>query len=83
MKPVVKLVMFVKKLYHNGWPNFQVPLLNGNWLGEEKKKGEKKRKEGVGGVSCSSVTGRFHCTPMIVMTNISLTSSVMITNEQM
>jgi hypothetical protein len=46
MKPVVKLVMFVKKLYQNGWPYFQVPLLNGNWLGEEKKKGGKKRKGG-------------------------------------
>jgi hypothetical protein len=37
MKPVVKLVMFVKKLYQNGLPNFQVPALNGTWLegGEE------------------------------------------------
>jgi len=63
MKPVVKLVMFVKKLYHNGWPNFQVPLLNGNWLGEEKKKGEKKRKEGVGGSLAVLLQGGFTALP--------------------
>jgi len=32
MKPVVKMLMFVKKLYHNGLPDFQVPALNGTWL---------------------------------------------------
>ena len=38
MKPVVKLVMFVKKLYQNGLPNFQVPVLNATCLPHTKKK---------------------------------------------
>jgi hypothetical protein len=64
MKPVVKLVMFVKKLYHNGWPNFQVPLLNGNWLGEEKKKGRKKKKRvGGGGSLAVLLQGGFTALP--------------------
>jgi len=32
MKPVIKLMMFVKKLYQNGLPNFQVSVLNATWL---------------------------------------------------
>jgi hypothetical protein len=36
---MVKLVMFVKKLYQNGLPNFQVPVLNGTWLQQQKNVG--------------------------------------------
>jgi hypothetical protein len=71
MKPVVKLVMFVKKLYQSGLPNFQVPVLNGTWLQEREREREKKK------FPCCSVTGRFHCTTTIITTNASLTSSAM------
>lgn len=33
---MVKLVMFVKKLYQNGLPKSQVPVLNGTWLQQKK-----------------------------------------------
>jgi len=38
MKPVIKLMMFVKKLYQNGLPNYWVPVLNATWLQKKKKK---------------------------------------------
>jgi len=65
-------MMFVKKLYQNGLPNFQVSVLNATWLQQQQQKNV---------VPCSSVTGRFHCTTMIIMKNVSLIPSVMITNE--
>jgi hypothetical protein len=39
MKPVVKLVRFMKKLYQNGLPNLQVSVLNGTWLQQQKNSG--------------------------------------------
>jgi len=42
MKPVIKLMMFVKKLYQNGLPNYWVPVLNATWLQKKKKKKKKK-----------------------------------------